>query len=95
MTYYKDSQNNVYAYDKSQIDLVVDKTPMTVEEVEAHINPVQTELELTAQKVQEVIAFLIATNHKDFPRYIPKEGEDMEALYTKREEALLFIRENK
>lgn len=55
----------------------------------------QTELELTAQKVQETIVFLIATNHKDFPRYIPKDDEDMEALYAKRAEALLFIRENK
>ncbi len=55
----------------------------------------QTEQELTAQKVQKSIAFLTATNHKDFPRYIPKDGEDMETLYAKRAEALLFIRENK
>lgn len=56
---------------------------------------VPTDVEIIAQKVQEAIAFLTATNHKDFPRYIPKEGEDMETLYAKREEALLFIRENK
>ena len=54
-----------------------------------------TEQELIAQKVEKAIAFLTATNHKDFPRYIPKDGEDMEALYAKRAETLLFIRENK
>lgn len=42
MNYYKDSNGTVYAYDDEQVamGLAADKTPMTPEEVEAHINPV-------------------------------------------------------
>ena len=41
MKYYKDDQNNVYAYesDGSQDNLIGNKVAMTVEEVKAHINP--------------------------------------------------------
>lgn len=41
MKYYKDTNNNVYAYesDGSQDVLIGDKVSMTPEEVEAHINP--------------------------------------------------------
>ncbi len=41
MNYYKDSTGNVFAYDDEQVaaGLAGDKTPMTPEEVEAHLNP--------------------------------------------------------
>ena len=44
-------------------------------------------------KVKQV--YLDDTDHKDFPRYVPKPDEDMEAIYTKREEAREFIRMNR
>ncbi|MCX6062241.1 MAG: hypothetical protein NT103_08340 [Campylobacterales bacterium] len=71
------------------------KEDLTIEDGQIKVYDSALALMETAKKVQEMLAFLTATNHKDFPRYIPKEGEDMETLYTKREEALLFIRENK
>ena len=42
MNYYKDQDGTVYAYDDEQVEmgLADDKTPMTPEEVEAHLNPV-------------------------------------------------------
>jgi hypothetical protein len=41
MKYYKDINNNVYAYelDGSQNELIGDKVAMTEDEVESHINP--------------------------------------------------------
>jgi hypothetical protein len=41
MKYYKDANNNVYAYelDGSQDHLIGDKAAMTADEIEAHINP--------------------------------------------------------
>lgn len=39
--YFKGSTDNIYAYDSEQVaaGLAGDKTPMTPEEVEAHVNP--------------------------------------------------------
>ena len=44
MKYYKDNQNNVFAYelDGSQDYLIGDNVAMTAKEVEAHINPPMT-----------------------------------------------------
>lgn len=44
MKYYKDTQNNVFAYelDGSQDHLIGDKVAMTAEEVEVHLNPPKT-----------------------------------------------------
>ena len=41
MNYLKDSNGQVFAYDDEQVaaGLTGDKTPMTPEEVEAHVNP--------------------------------------------------------
>lgn len=43
MNYFKDSNGDVYAYDDEQVTagLADGKTPMTPEEVEAHLNPPQ------------------------------------------------------
>jgi len=48
MKYYKDDQNNVYAYelDGSQDDLIGDKVEMTIEEVDAHLNPAKSDEQL-------------------------------------------------
>ena len=51
MNYYKDSTGNVFAYDDEQVaaGLAGDKTPMTPEEVEAHVNPPPTPEQVFAQ----------------------------------------------
>ena len=49
--YYKDSNGNVFAYDDNQVaaGLADDKTAMTPEEVEAHLNPPPTPEQVFAQ----------------------------------------------
>lgn len=65
MKYYKDNQNNVYAYelDGSQDYLIGDKVLMTAEEVELHINPPKTEEQIIAEKVIEYKAYLANTDY--------------------------------
>lgn len=56
MKYYKDNQNNVFAYelDGSQDHLIGDKVAMTAEEIEAHINPPKT-----AEQIKAEITYVI------------------------------------
>ena len=60
--------------------------------------PEFTEAEITQQelaaKIAEAKAYLAETDYKDLPRYKPKEGEDIEAIYAKRDELREFIRAN-
>jgi len=51
MNYYKSQDGTVYAYDDDQVyaGLADDKTPMTAEEVEAHLNPPPTPEQVFAQ----------------------------------------------
>ena len=53
MKYYKDNQGTVYAYeaDGSQDYLIGDKVAMTDEEVEAHLNPPKTQVEIEAELI--------------------------------------------
>jgi len=91
MKYYK-RNNEVFAYeaDGSQDELIGDKTPMTDEEVEAHINPPKTEAQILAEKVAEAKAYLASTDFKVLPDY----DEDVTAIKVKRQEAREFIRIN-
>ena len=54
MKYYKDNQNNVYAYelDGSQDHLIGDKVAMTAEEEYIHLNPAKTQEQLDAEAKQ-------------------------------------------
>ena len=65
MKYYKDINNEVFAYeeDGSQDHLIGDKILMTAEEVEAHINPPKTEEQILAEKVAEAKAYLASTDY--------------------------------
>ena len=70
------------------IEIKIDEvfaTPLTAEE--------QAKVELEA-KIAEAKAYLAETDYKDLPRYKPKEGEDIEAIYAKRDELREFIRAN-
>jgi hypothetical protein len=53
-----------------------------------------TKEEILNQKINEALAYLAKTNHKFFIGYIPKENEDLKAIQAKRDESLLFIRDN-
>lgn len=92
MKYYKDKNNQVFAYeeDGSQDHLIGDKVPMTSEEVEAHINPPKTEAKILAEKIAEAKAYLASTDFKVLPDYEPKSDELIALRATARE----FIRTN-
>jgi hypothetical protein len=92
MKYYKDKNNNIFAYeeDGSQDHLIGDKVLMTAEEVEAHINPPKTEEQIVAEKVAEAKAYLASTDFKVLPDYEPKSDEVITLRATARE----FIRVN-
>ena len=92
MKYYRDKDNQVFAYelDGSQDHLISDKTPMTAEEVEAHINPPKTEAQILAEKVAEAKTYLASTDFKVLPDYEPKSDEVIALRATARE----FIRIN-
>ena len=62
--YFKDLNGTVYAYDDRQVadGLAGDKTAMTPEEVEAHINPAPTPEQLQQQANAEARAYLAETD---------------------------------
>lgn len=64
MKYFKDNQNNVFAYelDGSQDHLIDDKVVMTAEEVEAHINPPKTAEQLQAEGNATSLTYLASTD---------------------------------
>lgn len=62
MKYFKDNNGTVFAYDETQMDLVGDKTPMSDEEVELHLNPIPTEAELKERATQEALQYLASTD---------------------------------
>lgn len=73
---------------ENKIEIRVDEvfaTPLTEEE--------QAKVKLE-EKVQEALSYLVKTNHKFYIGYTPKENEDLVAIKEKRDEALLFIRDN-
>lgn len=59
--------------------------------------PTQEELdkEELANKIQEALTFLAKTDNREFPSYIPKDGENVAETIAKRVEARQFIRENR
>ena len=80
MNYYKDSNGNVYAYDDEQVSasLASDKTPMTLEEVEAHINPPPTLKQIQEQTNSEARSYLLSTDwyivrHQETSQPVPEE----------------------
>ena len=56
MKYYKDINNEVFAYeeDGSQDEFIGEKVLMTVEEVELHINPPKTEEQIEAERKADI-----------------------------------------
>jgi hypothetical protein len=77
MKYYKDVNNNVYAYelDGSQDYLIGDKVAMTSDEVEAHLNPSITPEQLTQNRINELKSLLSSTDFKVLPDYQQRSGK--------------------
>ena len=96
-TLYKNKQNEIYSLSPLDIDnnRHIGLIKLTDEEVEAHLNPVKTDEELLAIKIQEAKSYLNDTDHKFYGAYEPKVGEDLELVRTKRSEARAFVRVNK
>lgn len=64
MKFYKDINNEVFAYelDGSQDHLIGDKVAMTAEEIELHINPILTEAQILEAKQREAQSYLDSTD---------------------------------
>jgi hypothetical protein len=77
MKYYKDTNNNVYAYelDGSQDHLIGDKVAMTADEIEAHLNPPITPEQLTQSRINELKSLLANTDFKVLPDYQQRSGK--------------------
>ena len=60
--YFKDNNNQVFWYDDDQLELAQDKTPMTDEEIELHLNPVKTAEEIQAGVNAEARQYLNGTD---------------------------------
>ena len=93
MKYYK-LNNEVYAYDDEQVaqGYASDKTLMTTEEVDAHLNPVPTPEQLLAQAKAEAQAYLNSTDWY-FARKAETGQEVPEDVLTKRAEARAKLNE--
>jgi hypothetical protein len=93
MKYYINKQQEVFAYelDGSQDDLIGDKTPITLEEVQAINKAKEDTYKATIEyKLAEAKAYLEATDFKMTVDY----DEDVTEVKLKRQEALEFIRAN-
>lgn len=97
MKYYKDTNNEVYAYedDGSQDYLIGDKVQMTAEEIELHINPPKTQEQILQNKIAEAKTYLSSTDYKMTVDYFATLSQDVQdELIKLRAEARQFLREN-
>lgn len=95
MKFYKDINNEVYAYeeDGSQDDLIGDKVLMTAEEVEAYINPPKTPEQILAEQRAEALKYLADTDYL-YTRFLEIGEPVPEDVVLKRKEARDFLRAN-
>jgi hypothetical protein len=77
MKYYKDVNNEVYAYedDGSQDHLIGNKVAMTTDEIEAHTNPTITPEQFTQNRINELKSLLANTDFKVLPDYQQRSGK--------------------
>jgi len=80
MEYFKDENDDVFAYDKEQIEsgLADDKTALTYEEAEAIANKPLTDEQIQEQKNNEARQYLDSTDwyiirHQENGKAIPQE----------------------
>lgn len=97
MKYYKNENNEVFAYDTEQVlqGLAEGKTLITKDEVLAITNPPKTDEQILAEQVQEYKLFLDKTDKKVLPDYEFKEGDNsLEWYIEERSKTRAFIRAN-
>ena len=102
MKFYKDINNEVFAYeeDGSQDHLIGDKVLMTAEEVELHINQPKTEEQILSEKIAEAKLYLVETDWVEpylIKHYtglsILEEDSNKFVIEAKRGEAIMFLKE--
>lgn len=93
---YKDNIGTIL--DLSTLDIANGRdtglTKLTTKEVEEHLNPKPTPEKVLAEQIAEAKQYLLDTDHKFYIGYVPKDGEDLDATLTLRNEKRWFIRAN-
>ena len=84
MQFYKDNDNNVYDYFEDGF------IEITNEEWQSIVNARAEKFNLIA----EYKKFLSETDYKDLPNYVPKDGENLNAIIADRNTKREFIRNN-
>lgn len=98
MKYFKNENNQIFAYDDEQIKQGYGKdlTPITEAEKDAINKAKEDEYRATPEyKIQEAKQYLADTDHKFYNGYKPKEGEDLVEIERLRDEAREFLRATK
>ena len=97
MKYFKNENNQIFAYDDEQVaqGYGKDLTPITEVEKDAINKAKEDEYKATTEyKITEAKQYLAKTDHKFYNGYKPKEGEDLVEIERLRDEARDFIRAN-
>lgn len=98
MNYFKNENNQIFAYDDEQVlqqGYGKDLIPITKAEKDAINKAKEDEYRATPEyKIQEAKQYLAKTDHKFYNGYKPKEGEDLVEIERLRDEAREFIRAN-
>lgn len=98
MKYFKNKNNEVFAYDDEQVEQGYGKdlTPITEEEKDEINKAKEDEYRATTEyKINEAEQYLNKTDHKFYNGYKPKVDEDLIEIERLRDEAREFIRANK
>lgn len=97
MNYFKNTNNEIFAYDNEQVAQGYGKDLTTITEAEKDaINKAKEDeyRATTDYKITEAKQYLASTDHKFYNGYKPKEGEDLVEIERLRDEAREFIRAN-
>jgi len=91
MNYFKNDNNEVFAYDDEQIEqgFGADLTSITEEEMKVLTTPVYTQEELNQQEITRLKQFLADTDYKVLPDY----DKDSSDIIIERDKARQVIRE--
>lgn len=99
MKYFTNKNKELFGFglDGSQDHLITeDMSPISIEEIHKINQDKEDKFRQTLEyKLIEAKLYLSSTDHKEFPRYKPKEGENLSEIFAKRDEYVAFIRENK
>ena len=93
---YRNDKNEIF--ELSPLDFVdglsLGFEKLTLEEVEEYLNPGTTQEQMLDAQIIKAKQYLSDTDHKFYNGYVPKPGEDCEAIKAIRDEKREFIRAN-